>query len=169
MHTTRRKTGFIGFLVAINSIKGLFQDLVAGDQPPLKYLLTYKFSQDHLELFFGAVRSAGGCNNNPTVQQFTGIYKRLLMRSAIQGGKGNCQFDPTKILYSFDDTYKNSKNEISTISEVALIRKYDLLKDSQPMQADHDYADLPNTTGLTDYKKSAISYIGNFNLNLCIL
>jgi len=40
----------------------------------MKYLLTYKFSQDHIELFFGAVRSTGGFNNNPTA------YKRLLMR-----------------------------------------------------------------------------------------
>ena len=27
-----------------------------------KYLLTYKFSQDHLELFFNAVRQRGQCN-----------------------------------------------------------------------------------------------------------
>jgi hypothetical protein len=67
MHTTRRKIGFIGFLVAIKSTKDIFHTLVEAKDAPLKYLLTYKLSQDHLELFFGAVRSAGGFNNNPTV------------------------------------------------------------------------------------------------------
>ena len=52
--------GFIGFLAAIDSIKALFYNLVEKENAPMKYLLTYKFSQDHLELFFGAVRSAGG-------------------------------------------------------------------------------------------------------------
>ena len=91
MYTTCRKTGFVGFLVAIKSTKGIFHDLVERDQAPLKYLLTYKLSQDQFELFFGAIRSAGGFNNNPTAQQFTAAYKRLLLRSSIGGGKGNCQ------------------------------------------------------------------------------
>jgi len=47
-------------------VKSLFCELVGRDNAPMKYLLTYKFSQDHIELFFGAVRSTGGFNNNPT-------------------------------------------------------------------------------------------------------
>ena len=34
----------------------------------MKYLLTYKISQDYTELFFGKIRSMGGCNNNPNAQ-----------------------------------------------------------------------------------------------------
>ena len=71
MYTTRCKTGFIGFMVAIESMKGIFAELVERKEAPMKYILTYKFSQDHLELFFGAIRSSGGFNNNPTAQQFT--------------------------------------------------------------------------------------------------
>jgi hypothetical protein len=52
MYTTRRKTGFVGFLVAIDSIKSIFFDLVEKEEAPMNYILTYKFSQDHLELFF---------------------------------------------------------------------------------------------------------------------
>ncbi|CAB4023676.1 Hypothetical predicted protein [Paramuricea clavata] len=53
MHTTRRKTGFIGFLAAVKSIKaGQFHELVERAEAPMKYLFSYKFSQDHLELFF---------------------------------------------------------------------------------------------------------------------
>ncbi|CAL4127774.1 unnamed protein product, partial [Meganyctiphanes norvegica] len=89
MYKTRRKTGFIGFLVAIKSFRGIFHDLVESPQAQLKYLLTYKFSQDHLELFFGAVCAAGGANTNPTSVQFTAIYKRLLLKTSIKGGIGN--------------------------------------------------------------------------------
>ena len=82
MYTTRFKTGFIGFMVAIESMKGIFAELVERKEAPMKYILTYKFSQDHLELFFGAIRSSGGFNNNPTAQQFTAAYKRLKVQIA---------------------------------------------------------------------------------------
>ena len=39
----------------------------------------YKHSQDHIELFFSAVRAKGGFNNNPTALPFQeAAYKRLL-------------------------------------------------------------------------------------------
>ena len=159
MHKTKRKTGFVGFLVAIESVKLLFKELVERDEAPMNYLLTYKFSQDHLELFFGAIRSAGGFNNNPTAQQFTAAYKRLLMRSTIEGGKGNCQkLDPTSILHIIDDTCNTNKEDVS-ITSAALIRKYDLTERS-PI-SDHDYA-IPNTSNLSEFKKASISYIAGY-------
>ena len=82
---TKQKCGFVGFMAAILSAKGLYHDLVAQPDSQLKFLLMYKCSQDHLELFFGGVRSKGGSNNNPTAQQFVGIYKRMLLRSSIAG------------------------------------------------------------------------------------
>ena len=56
---TKRKTGFLGFLIGMQSIKEIFSVYVDPPRAPLKYLLSYKFSQDHLELFFCAVRYAG--------------------------------------------------------------------------------------------------------------
>ena len=142
MHKTKRKTGFVGFLVAIESVKLLFKELVERDEAPMNYLLTYKFSQDHLELFFGAIRSAGGFNNNP-----------------IEGGKGNCQkLDPTSILHIIDDTCNTNKEDVS-ITSAALIRKYDLTERS-PI-SDHDYA-IPNTSNLSEFKKESISYIAGY-------
>ena len=134
------------------------------EQPeaPLKYLLTYKFSQDHLELFFGAIRSSGGFNNNPTTLQFKAAYKRLLMRSSIQGGKGNCQKrDPTEILTVVTDTCKVNE-EIVTINDAALIRKYDLVQRPVPVHDDHDYRDYPNMANLSEFKKEAVSYIAGY-------
>ena len=100
---SRRKTGFIGFLIAIKSIEGIFCEWVEPENSPLRYLLTYKLSQDHLELFFGAIRCCGGFNKNPTSRQFTAAYKRLLLRSSIQSGHGNCR-DSTSILHILEDT-----------------------------------------------------------------
>ena len=53
-----RKTGVIGFIASALSVMHMFDCLVK-QQHVLKYILTYKFSQDHLELFFFVVRSHG--------------------------------------------------------------------------------------------------------------
>ena len=57
MMKTRRKTGFIGFIMAIDSVTALFNRLILQQQPSLKCLLTYKLSQDFLEIFFGCIRA----------------------------------------------------------------------------------------------------------------
>ena len=69
MCETKHKAVFLGFLVGIRSIRQMFHDLVESKPAPLNFLLAYKMSQDHLELFFCAVRASGGFNNNPTTKQ----------------------------------------------------------------------------------------------------
>ena len=93
-------------------------------------ILTYKFSLDHLELFFGAIWSSGRFNDNPTAEQFTAAYKRLLLRSSIQGHNANCtKQDDIHIQEVIGDTYKakNSTTESNvTINDAVIIRKYKL-------------------------------------------
>mgnify|MGYP002803822934 CR=1 FL=1 len=162
MHTTRRKTGFVGFLLAIKSTKGIFSQIVEQPEAPLEYLPTDKFSHDHLELFFGAMRSSGGFNNNPTTLQFKAAYKRLLMRSSIKGGKGKYQKrDPTEILCVVTDTCKVNE-EVVTINDAAQIRKYDLIHRPVPVENDHDYCEYPNMGNLSEFKKDAVSYIAGY-------
>ncbi|KAG9275028.1 DNA transposase THAP9 [Astyanax mexicanus] len=67
VHKGPRKTGAIGFIASCRSIFNVFQDLVEAPGTPCKYLLTYKLSQDHLGLFFSAIRARGGYNNSQTV------------------------------------------------------------------------------------------------------
>ena len=50
----------------------------------MNFLCTYKFSQDHLELFFGKVRRLGGCNNNPTARQFVSAYRKLVVHADLE-------------------------------------------------------------------------------------
>ena len=140
---------------------GLAEDLVNAENPVLKYLLTYKMSQDHLELFFSAVRACGGWNNNPTTRQFVAAYKQLLMRHNIEGGRGNCTpQDDTEILNSVQDQHEI--NSVHTgISDVAIARRYDL-EMRQPAADDHDYCDVSNAMELSEYKEAAISYIAGY-------
>lgn len=53
------------------------------DEEPLRYFLTYKTSQDHLELFFFCLRSRGGWNNNPNSLQLKWSLRQLLLRNSI--------------------------------------------------------------------------------------
>ncbi|XP_051804684.1 uncharacterized protein LOC127534177 [Acanthochromis polyacanthus] len=56
-----------------------------------QYVLTYRFSQDHLELLFNAIRASGGWNNNPNASQFKYIFRKLMARCGVvkTSSKGN--------------------------------------------------------------------------------
>ena len=89
----KRKIGVIGFLLNIESALGLAKELLLGHTPAQMYLLTYKLSQDHLELFFSAIRQRGGWNNNPSAMHFASAYRALLNHvgvSAAGAVKANC-------------------------------------------------------------------------------
>ena len=158
---SKQKTGFLGFMIAIKSVKALYCELVASPKPHMKYLLTYKISQDHLELFFSAIRAAGGWNNNPTASQFTSAYKKLLMRHKIEGGNGNCEAqDETTILNNIKD--QCSVNNLPTgTTDMQNARRYDLTLRA-PITTDHDYCDISNEVVVSEYKEAAITYIAGF-------
>lgn len=78
MTETNRKTGFLGFVVFMDSIIRMCN---LGDNQLFVYLPTSKLSQDHLELFFGVIRSFGHCNDNPTAKQFEAAFKRFIVHS----------------------------------------------------------------------------------------
>ena len=148
----KRKCGFIGFAVCLQSVRDIFNALVACTNPPMRYLLTYKLSQDHLDLFFSSVRARGGFNNNPTASTFKGSYKRLLMQHSIKT-TGNCIMqDTTNILSMMPD-----KQSVTTVH---IVRKYYLLE-RQPIQMDHDYADTPVSVASL-YKSAVIPYIAGY-------
>ena len=111
--------------------------------------------------FFCAIRACGGFNNNPTTRQFTAAYKRLLLRSHIEGEKGNCEKqDPISILSVLKDS-GTVNGQAFSISNVAIIRKYDLVRQNNENNTD-DYSDSPNISTLSQYKQAAISYIAGY-------
>ncbi|XP_040335568.1 DNA transposase THAP9 isoform X2 [Herpailurus yagouaroundi] len=76
----KRKLGFLGFLLNAESLKWLYQNYIFPKVMPFPYLLTYKFSQDHLELFLKMLRQVLVTGSNPTCMAFQKAYHNLETR-----------------------------------------------------------------------------------------
>ena len=63
--THRRKTFIVGFVANIKSTIEMANQMFSIPTDPFKYLLTYKYSQDHLELLFSCIRARGGMEQQP--------------------------------------------------------------------------------------------------------
>lgn len=70
---TSRKTFIYGIAKAAKSVLDVAENLFV-ENKFYKYILTYKFSQDHVELLFSKIRSRHGYNNNPNALQFQHCY-----------------------------------------------------------------------------------------------
>jgi len=70
-----RKTGFVGLILCLKSIFHILNQVDMFEDGHLEYLLTYKLSRDHLEMFISAVRARVEFSNNPTASQFQAAYK----------------------------------------------------------------------------------------------
>ncbi|KAJ4932497.1 hypothetical protein JOQ06_010917 [Pogonophryne albipinna] len=150
LHATQKKTPICGFIACGRSVIGIYEDLVEQPAAPCRYLLTYKLSQDHLELFFSAIRAHGGYNNNPNVRQFRGAYKRLLVRHQVKKGTGNCLLrDNTTILDS-------------TPANINMARRLGIEPVEEIVTEDDTLANLPDVNHLSEYKEAAFSYIAGF-------
>lgn len=151
MVNTARKTGFVGFLICIESLILMYVEHVL-EKKTLDYILMYKFCQDHLEVFFCAIRSRGGHNNNPSAFQFKGAYKRLLLHTAVKGANGNCQEleeTPLTILFRSHNSKKNNHNNgHSIIPESILNLQFSRKDDSYPEFEISDLEELVNQRGL---------------------
>lgn len=103
------------WMVTAKSILDLAKNLFA-ENCMYKYLLTYKFSQDHLELLFARIRSRHGWNNNPNVMQFKYAMKQILMRNCLAASKSeNCialDSDPIGSVFSFKWHKKENDNDL---------------------------------------------------------
>lgn len=55
LYDSKNKVPILGFSITIKSIIGMYEEYIE-KTGMLTYILTYKFSQDHLELFFCCLR-----------------------------------------------------------------------------------------------------------------
>lgn len=66
-----------------------------------KYLLTCRLSQDKLENFFGIIRQSAGCNDHPTVSQFSVTVNLVAFYYLAKSPRGgNCASGVVKALLS---------------------------------------------------------------------
>lgn len=148
-----RKTGFIGFIAAMKSLREFYLKYINSTEPLLTFVLTYKFSQDHLELFFSAIRSRGGHNNNPTARQFEAMYKQLIVHVEVKGLEGtNCiALDQTSILH---------------VTNCNTIIRNEDGEDNEPTPILDDITDQSVCTSrawdLTSYTDNIITYMAGF-------
>lgn len=79
LHKTNKKTLILGFIAAVKSISEISKTVFTEDLN-LKYILTYIFLQDHIEMLFGRIGQRYGTNNNPTVLKFKTATKQILIK-----------------------------------------------------------------------------------------
>ena len=96
VRSSRRWLSVMGMVITALSVIQMVPLLLTKQ----RYILTYKLSQDHLELFFGTVRRMGGWSNSPTALQFSKIWRQLIRRAGVKtGNNGNVQaLDSTCII-----------------------------------------------------------------------
>ena len=66
----RRKTLSVGFIISAKSVLAISKHMLYRENNPFQYVLTYRFSQDSLEMFFRKIKGRFGWNNNPNVLEF---------------------------------------------------------------------------------------------------
>lgn len=110
-------------------------DLFETTEYPLQYFLSYKCSQDHLELFFSCIRGCGGHNNNPTALNLRYTLRKLLFRNSVEAStNANCNileestlqvsiFDFNTTNISFDDCINEDEIDADLLSIVDRIHK----------------------------------------------
>jgi len=138
-----RKQGFIGFLVNMATYKKMFELYIQTGY--LKYLLTYKTSQDHVEHLFCAIRGSLGKNNNPSTREFTTSLKKILLGATHHSEFSNCVIQ--------DDT---AVVPLPANLEEAFVIK-DLESNDEEEYWSKEYMDSLST--LSEYKSDVLVYI----------
>uniref|UniRef100_A0A7M4F4A2 THAP domain containing 9 n=1 Tax=Crocodylus porosus TaxID=8502 RepID=A0A7M4F4A2_CROPO len=82
---SKRKLGFLGFLLNAESLKWLYVNYILPESTAFCCLLTHAFSLDHLEQFLGTLKQACA-GSNPTCTMFQAAYRQLLTRDSLRRG-----------------------------------------------------------------------------------
>ena len=86
-----RKAFIVGFALSSKSILAIARNLLTRNYNQFKYVFTYRFSHDQLEMFFSKIRSRFGWNNNPNAFQFKWALRALLLKNQVSPStNANC-------------------------------------------------------------------------------
>ena len=145
-----RKRGFVGFLVNMKTFIKLYEIYIQTGY--LKYLLAYKYSQDHVELLFCTVRGSLGKNNNPTTNEFSRSMKMILIGASHSSRYSNCTLqDDTSLLLlptKLEDAVEVCRSE------------YDLLSEVEGQDWIDEY--IVSSIQRTEYKDDCLVYIAGY-------
>lgn len=112
----------------------------------LSYLPSYKFSQDHLEIFFSNIRSHGGWNPNPSTIQFKAAFKKSITHIELSApNTGNCMpVDEILHVTSGKTPLQILNNDAPSWTDVV------------------DIDEDPNLSNATQFSRNVIVYIAGF-------
>ena len=104
---------FVGLLSLMKSVSKIHEVYV--NTGHLDYLLTFKMSQDHLEMYFSSIRASLGGNNNPTTTQFAAAYKKLLLGACNSTKFGIWTNQDDTVLLSLPPLPRDTKQAIDVV------------------------------------------------------
>ena len=143
----RRQTFVKGMIISAKSAKRLANEVLNRVEDPYSFVLSYHWSQDHIELLNACIRGRLGSNNNPNVQQFKSALKKILLHASITASKyANCielEADRSPPIFSL----KWSKNRSAITSNEE--------DNSTPFEI--DFLD-----SISEQKENALAYIAGF-------
>jgi len=161
---SNRKTGFLGFCICIDSVLTHY-DFLMSSQFGFKFLCTFKFSQDHLELFFSKIRRMGGCNNNPSARKFIAAYRKLVVHSDLQDVvRGNClPLDVVPILTASSYLLSDVESEPPSVTQLNMtVTRSRIIDPDDCAVSDHDYTFIPTSSLLSSCSEKIVAYIAGF-------
>ena len=171
LSTHGRKTFIIGFVTTILSTIEMADEMFNMENP-FRYILTYKFSQDHIELLFSCIRAKGGWNNNPNCQQFKYAIRKMLLRNAVSASKNaNCQVfsnDSTTIIPVFHSRkHKAPLNapipaDDSQQESDCAQQESDDLQQEENMLEENFFCTQLNTPTTSEFLSNILFYISGF-------
>jgi hypothetical protein len=159
IYLCRKSFAFVGFVFNIHSIINMSLELLGPghNETPVKYILTYKLSQDHLELFFSSLRSAMRQNNNPNALHLQYIWRGLLSKAGLKPSfAANCIMqDETELLCPSNTLFLNSQHQstLSAVSDQSVLMLEESAFDSR------NFLDLSN---LSLYVLDILTYISGW-------
>ncbi|KAJ7407632.1 DNA transposase THAP9 [Willisornis vidua] len=86
---SKRKLGFLSFLLNAESLKWLYSKYMCAEGSTFHHLQTYAFSLDPLELFLRALQQACGTHGSPTCAVFQAAYHKLLASCSLSPGSSH--------------------------------------------------------------------------------
>ncbi|XP_055309040.1 uncharacterized protein LOC129572948 [Sitodiplosis mosellana] len=171
-------TGFNGCIIDMISLKMLFGEFVQ-ERKLIASIPTYVFQQDQLEIFFGKIRSLGGYNDNPTCEQFSGAFRKLLVHSTVMTSKSsNCRpseshENPYSNILSITSQRstidKHATGAYSRVSEDQIEELYDKMSEIEAMEVNQHSEDLTDYTvaHIANLIENRIKSAKQFNCTLC--
>lgn len=121
LHVSENKTFVLGFATAVKSMFSIAKSMF--NETNFTYILTYKFSQDHIELLFARIRMRFGLNNNPNAFQFKTAIKQILIKNSITcKSNSNCNTFDEDVFGSIFDFKWKTKSDNSTELDLNLYK-----------------------------------------------